>query len=161
MVRVPMCSGRLCALTVPERVEAKKLVLDSMVAVPPAPSGRFKNAHAPPAESARAMTIPPCSTSLPVVRVGAQSRLNTTSSARKVSAVMPRVAHSGIWVWINSVAAASVMGSPSHCVQRLSGFRVGGIKRLDCHFGDRDIQRGADDGSHAEKSQLGLAVTKA
>src|SRR5271166_199031 len=161
MTRFPMCSGRLCALTVPPRVAAKKLVLDSMVAVPPAPSGRFRNAHTPPAESARAMTIPPCSTLLPVQSVGAQSRLSTTSSGRNVSAVMPRVAHSGTCAWINSVAAASVMSSPSNSVQRRSGFRVGRVERLDRNLGDRDVQRRANDGGHAEECQLLIAMKQA
>src|ERR1700722_16439679 len=161
MTRLPMCSGRLCALTVPERVAAKKLVLDSMVAVPPAPWGRFRNAHTPPDESARAMTIPPCSTSLPVHRFGAQSRLSTTSFGSAASAVMPSVTHSGTSEWIISVAAVSVTCSASHCLQRLGGGRVGGIERLDRHFGDRHIQRRADDSGHAEERQLFSVVPQA
>src|ERR1700684_2644480 len=161
MTRLPMCSGWLCALTVPERVAAKKWVLDSMVAVPPAPSGRFRNAHTAPDESARAMTIPPCSTSLPVHRLGAQSRLSTTSFGPAVSAVMPNVTHSGTSEWIISVAAVSVTCSASHCLQRLGSGRVGGIERLDRHFGDRHIQRRADDRGHAEERQLFSVVPQA
>src|ERR1700679_1638405 len=125
MTRLPMCNGWLCALTVPERVAAKKLVLDSMVAVPPAPWGRFRNAHTAPDESASAITIPPCSTSLPVHRFGAQSRLSTTSFGPAVSAVMPSVTHSGTSEWIISVAAVAVTCSASHCLQRLRGGRGG------------------------------------
>src|SRR3984885_2844684 len=161
MTRLPMCSGWLCALTVPERVAAKKLVLDSMVAVPPAPSGRFRNAHTAPDESAKAMTIPPCSTSLPVHRFGAQSRLSTTSFGPAVSAVMPSVTHSGTSEWIISVAAVSVTCSASHCLQRLGGGRVGGIERLDRHLGNRHIQRRTDDRGHAEERQLLSVVAQA
>src|SRR5271154_1864578 len=161
MTRLPMCSGWLCALTVPERVAPRKLVLDSMVAVPPAPSGRFRNAHTAPDESARAMTIPPCSTSLPVHRLGAQSMLSTTSFGPAVSAVMPSVTHSGTSEWIISVAAVSVTYSASHCLQRLGGVRVGGIERLDRHLGDRHIQRRTDDRGHAEERQLFSVVAQA
>src|ERR1700722_7150995 len=161
MTRLPMCSGWLCALTVPERVAEKKLVLDSMVAVPPAPSGRFRNAHTAPDESARAMTIPPCSTSLPVHRFGAQSRLSTTSFGSAASAVMPSVTQSGTSEWIISVAAVAVTCSASHCLQRLGGGRVGGIERLDRHLVDRHIQRRADDRGHAEERQLLSVVAQA
>src|ERR1700729_3700001 len=151
MTRLPMCSGWLCALTVPERVAAKKLVLDSMVAVPPAPTGGNKKKEQPhpaPDESAKAITIPPCRTSLPVHRFGAQSRLSTTSFGPAVSAVMPSVTHSGTSEWIISVAAVSVTCSASHCLQRLDGVGVGGIERLDRHFGHRHIQRRADNRGH-------------
>src|SRR6202012_3037309 len=120
---------------VPDRVAAKNLLLDSMVAVPPAPSGRFRNAHTAPEESTRAMTIPPCRTSLPVHRLGAQSRLSTTSFGSALSAVIPSVTHSGTSEWIISVAAESVTCSASHCLQCLGGGRVGGIERIDRPLG--------------------------
>src|ERR1700744_3025995 len=155
MTRLPMCSGWLCALTGPDRGAAqKKLVLDSMVAVPPAPSGRFRNAHTAPEESARAITIPPCRTSLPVHRLGAQSTLSTTSFGSALSAVMPSVTPSGTSEWIISVAAESVTCSASHCLQCLGGGRVGGIERPDRHLGNRHIQRRADNRGHAEERQL-------
>src|ERR1700744_4908976 len=161
MTRLPMCSGWLCALTVPERVAAKKLVLDSMVAVPPAPWGRLRNAHTAPDASARAITIPPCSTSLPVHRFGAQSRLSTTSFGPAVSAVMPSVTHSGTSEWIISVAAVSVTCSASRCLQHLDSVRVGWIERLDRHFGDCHIKRRAHNRGHAEERQLFSAVPQA
>src|SRR6202046_229684 len=161
ITRLPMCSGWLCALTVPERVAAKKLGLDSMVAVPPAPWGGFRHAHTAPEEPAGAITIPPCSTSLPVHRFGAQSRLNTTSFGPAVSAVMPSVTHSGTSEWIISVAAVSVTCSASHCLQRIDGVRVGWIERLDRHFGDCHIKRRAHDRGHAEERQLVSVVAPA
>ena len=45
-------------MTVPSMTAPRKFVFDSIVAVRVAPSGRLTNAHAPPAESARAITYP-------------------------------------------------------------------------------------------------------
>ena len=52
----PTCNGRATAVTVPSRTAPRKFVFDSIVDVPTAPSGRLANAHAPPAESASAIT---------------------------------------------------------------------------------------------------------
>ena len=81
IVDEPRCSGVAVAMTEPLRTAPRKLVFDSMVAVPPAPSGRLRNAHAPPAESASAMMTPPCSRPLLVQSAGLQSTSSTTCSA--------------------------------------------------------------------------------
>ena len=56
----PRCSGRELAVTAPSRTARMKFVLDSIVAVPTAPSGRFRYAHVPPPLSASAISTPPC-----------------------------------------------------------------------------------------------------
>src|SRR5437867_4425839 len=77
----PVCRGRATPSTWPPDTARRKLVLDSMVVVPAAPSGRLRKAQMPPMVSARLMRAPPCNTPPVVQRVGSQASLARTSSA--------------------------------------------------------------------------------
>src|SRR5437867_272277 len=92
----------------PERLK-KKLVFDSMVVVPMAPSGRLSSAHAAPAESASAMSTPPWRIPAAVHSDGAHASDMTTSSAVYASVSMPRVAARGMSSRTTRVASRSAM----------------------------------------------------
>ena len=92
----PTWSGREIARSVPSRTAPRKLVFDSIVDVPTAPSGRLAAAQAPPAASARAITAPPCSAPAVVVSDADQSSSISVSSGVQVMPRMPSAAHSGI-----------------------------------------------------------------
>src|SRR5262249_1851684 len=59
IVRLPLWSARDTAWTRPPRIGPRKFVFDSIVAVPFASWGRFRNARKPPAESATDISAPP------------------------------------------------------------------------------------------------------
>src|SRR5690606_37804897 len=92
----PTLSGRAVAATWPAVTGRRKLVAEEMVAVPRAPSGRLRNAHQPPAESASAISAPPCSSPPAVQRVPSQSSRSTTSSGPTFTAVAPSTAVNGM-----------------------------------------------------------------
>ena len=63
----------------PPRTGARRFVLDSIVVVPAAPSGRLRNAHTAPAVSARLMSAPPCMAPAAVHSSSRQSSLSCTA----------------------------------------------------------------------------------
>src|SRR5207253_9104703 len=83
-----------------------------MVVVPDALSGRFRSAHAAPAESARAMITPPWSTPPAVQRDGAHAIDSTTFSAVYESALVPRVVASGLRPRSRSVGSVTPSSLP-------------------------------------------------
>src|SRR6185436_7537450 len=80
-VRLPLCSGVASARTVPARAAAKKLVLDSSVAVL-WPCARLTTVPAAPTVSANAISVPPCSA--PVV-VSSSGRISSSATTRSFS----------------------------------------------------------------------------
>src|SRR5215216_26100 len=92
----PTRSGRATASTWPSRTARRKLVLDEIVAVPFAPSGRLRNAHVPATLSARPMIAPPCSTPPAVQSSGAQASRARTSSAVPPTSSAPSALPNGI-----------------------------------------------------------------
>src|SRR5688572_6896251 len=90
IVVAPRCSGvAVAVIEAPSRTPPRKFVFDSIVDVPLAPSGRLRNADAAPAESASAISTPPCSKPALVQRAACQSRWSTTRSGANSDAVMP------------------------------------------------------------------------
>ena len=92
----PRCRTLAVAVIEPLFTAPKKFVLDSIVDVPIAPSGRFENAHAPAAESASAMIAPPWSSPLLVHNSGFQLIDTTTASGVEDVTCTPSVAHNGM-----------------------------------------------------------------
>src|SRR5205085_6159335 len=77
----PTWRGRATASTWPSRTARRKLVFDSIVVVPAAPSGRLRNAAMPPTVSASPMSAPPWSAPPVVQRDGSHASRARTSSA--------------------------------------------------------------------------------
>src|ERR1700737_2181150 len=96
MTVLPMCRGRATAVTRPPRTARRKLVFDSMVAVPAPPPGRLRKAQKPPRLSASPMRAPPCSTPPLVQRLGSQATDAVTWSDAAVTSSTPRTAANGI-----------------------------------------------------------------
>ena len=71
-------------------------VFDSIVDVPPAPSGRLRKAHAPPVLSARAMMAPPWSMPPVVHNSGRCANVARTEPGSDSTNRMPRVVASGM-----------------------------------------------------------------
>src|SRR6185436_10854811 len=86
-VRLPLCSGVASARTVPARAAAKKLVLDSSVAVL-WPCARLTTVPAAPTVSANAISVPPCSE--PVV-VSSSGRISSSATTRSFSVSTKRM----------------------------------------------------------------------
>ena len=95
IVDLPTCSGRVTAVTSPDRTARVNTVAELVVAVC-APGGRFRKAQIPPRLSASAISTPPCKIPPVVQRSGAQGIRPRISSGAAASSTTPSPAANGI-----------------------------------------------------------------